>query len=96
MQNSNFEKGGKFEFCNFTNSNLKNSRFIFTQKDRIEGYGKFKFNHCNFTNANLTGIAQLDNAAFTYSDMNGAKIERKWFNYLKTQKVKNFDKIRWQ
>lgn len=85
-----------FYDCNFTNSDFNAANFVYTQTDRIGGNAKVRFFSCNFTNANLTGIAQLDNAAFTYSDMNGAKIERKWFNYLKTQGVKNFDKIRWQ
>ena len=96
LKNISIEKESFFLNCNFTNSDFQSSKFLYTQKDRIEGYGKVKFNHCNFTNANLTSITQLDNAAFNYSNMKGTKIERKWFNYLKTQKVKNFELINWQ
>ena len=96
MKNVLIKSNTRFSAGVFSGADLSKARFVLTNEDIIHGNSKIQFFACNFTNANLTGIAQLDNAAFTYSDMNGAKIERKWFNYLKTQKVENFDKIRWQ
>ncbi len=35
-------------------------------------------------------------STYKNADMKGAKIERKYYNYIKKHGVKNFDKIRWQ
>ncbi len=83
--------GSTFEECIFTNAVFKNIVII-----RVHGLPETKFQSCNFTHADFTGAVTLNNALFINCDFNGAKVERKWFNYLKTQKVKNFNKIRWQ
>ena len=44
----------------------------------------------NFIKANLTGI-KLKNA-----NLKGARIERKWKNYIATQDVRGFNEIRWE
>jgi uncharacterized protein YjbI with pentapeptide repeats len=53
----------------------------------------------NFANANLTNVdfskAKFKNVIFKNADMKGAKIQRKWYNYIKRQGVRNFDKIIW-
>ena len=85
------ESGSTFEECIFTNAVFKNIVII-----HVPGLSETKFQSCNFTHADFSGAVTLNNALFIDCDFNGAKVERKWFNYLKTQKVKNFDKIRWQ
>jgi uncharacterized protein YjbI with pentapeptide repeats len=79
---------------NFTNADLTGSTFLGCNLLNV-----------NFTNANLINTDFSDkprydkttfkNVIFKNADMKGAKINRKWYNYIKRQGVRNFDKIIW-
>ena len=72
----------------FINSELFGSNLSYLQLTNV-----------NFTNANLTNVnfrkAKFQNVIFKNADMTGAKLERKWYDYVKKQGVRNFDKIQW-
>ena len=79
---------------NFRNTNLTNSTFIISRVNKL-----------NFCNSNLTNVwfrnaksckIVFKNVTFKNADMTGTKIDHKYYNYLKKQGVRNFDKIRWQ
>jgi uncharacterized protein YjbI with pentapeptide repeats len=73
----------------FKNTDMTASRLTYSELLKID-----------FTNANLTNVnfqkAVFKNVIFKNADMKGAKIERKWYNYIKNQGVRNFDKIKWE
>jgi uncharacterized protein YjbI with pentapeptide repeats len=87
--NCKFNKTFKGININFKNSDLNGSVF---KKGSL-------FINVNFVNANLTNVdfskAKFKNVIFKNADMKGAKIQRKWYNYIKRQGVRNFDKIIW-
>jgi len=94
---------------NFSNAKITHTKFIMDFTNHLNfsntiltgsSFSECNLTNVNFTNANLTNVnfqkAKFDNVIFKNADMTGTKLERKWYNYVKKQGVRNFDKINWQ
>ena len=83
---------GDLQKIDFQNSDITGTSFDYRK-------GGSTFTNVNFSNANLTNVdftrATFQNVIFKNADMTGAKLERKWYSYVKKQGVRNFDKIQW-
>ncbi len=79
--------------------NLKNQHLLLSSQLVQATFQNAILTNVNFTNANLTNVnfykSKFQNVIFKNADMTGAKLERKWYDYVKKQGVRNFNKIRW-
>ncbi len=83
LERANLKKA-RFRHANLKNANLRRANLV----------------RADFTKANLTGAdligADLTDALFKYSNVSGARIDRKWEADFTAVKVKGLNRVRWK
>ncbi len=95
--------------ANLSNANLKHARLYkanlshanFTGADLTKAAlrgviinGRVSFKDCNLTGVELYGLP-LGNIILFNANLDKAVVSKRWISYVKRQKVRNFNKIKW-